>query len=165
LTDEARAAGVLSDQLVHFANGKPEDQPDHSLRFVCVVTSQHTSRGKYGGGSTGPGSDGNCGGGQWRAPSPDALPATPSSRARLPIRQSQTSPDTSLGRPVGRPASLPSVPPLPCKQLPGRTVLGRSSFRAGKAEPWIGIGARVAPGPLPHHERMRVRTRRFDSWQ
>jgi len=58
LTEEARAAGVLSDQLVHFANGKPEDQPDHPLRFVCVVTSRHTSRGKYGGGSTGPGSDG-----------------------------------------------------------------------------------------------------------
>jgi IS4 transposase len=58
LTEEARAAGVLSDQLVHFANGKPEDQPDHPLRFVCVVASQHTSRGKYGGGSTGPGSDG-----------------------------------------------------------------------------------------------------------
>ena len=58
LTEEARAAGVLSEQLVHFANGKPEDQPDHPLRFVCVVASQHTSRGKYGGGSTGPGSDG-----------------------------------------------------------------------------------------------------------
>ncbi len=28
------------------------------MRFVCVVTSPHTSRGKYGGGSTGPGSDG-----------------------------------------------------------------------------------------------------------
>ena len=58
LTEADRAAGVLSDQLVQFANGKPEDRPDHPLRFVCVATSQHTSRGKYRGGSTGPGSDG-----------------------------------------------------------------------------------------------------------
>jgi hypothetical protein len=58
LTEADRAAGVLSDQLVHFANGKKEDQPDHPLRFLCVVTSPHTSRGKYRGGSTGPGSDG-----------------------------------------------------------------------------------------------------------
>jgi hypothetical protein len=58
LTEADRAAGVLSDQLVQFANGKPENQPDHPVRFVCVVTSPHTSRGKYRGGSTGPGSDG-----------------------------------------------------------------------------------------------------------
>jgi hypothetical protein len=58
LTDADRAAGVLSDQLVQFANGQPEDRPAHPVRYVCVVTSQHTSRGKYRGGSTGPGSDG-----------------------------------------------------------------------------------------------------------
>ncbi len=29
----------------------------------------------------------------------------------------------------------------------------------------IGIGVRVAPEPLPHHESKRVRTRRFDSLQ
>ena len=58
LTAADRAAGVLSDQLVQFANGKSEDRPDHPVRFVCVVTSPHTSRGKYRGGSTGPGSDG-----------------------------------------------------------------------------------------------------------
>lgn len=58
LTEADRAAGVLSDQLVQFTNGKPADQPDHPLRFVCVTTSLHTSRGKYRGGSTGPGSDG-----------------------------------------------------------------------------------------------------------
>ena len=28
----------------------------------------------------------------------------------------------------------------------------------------IGIGARIAPGPLPHHLRMRVRTGRFVVW-
>jgi hypothetical protein len=58
LTEADRAAGVLSDQLVQFANGKAEDRPDHPVRFICVVTSRHTSRGKYRGGSTGPGSDG-----------------------------------------------------------------------------------------------------------
>ena len=58
LSEEARAAGVLSDQIVQFANGKAEDRPDHRLRYVCVVCSRHTSRGKYRGGSTGPGSDG-----------------------------------------------------------------------------------------------------------
>ena len=58
LTAEARAAGVLSDQLVKYANGKPEDRPDHSLRYLCIVTWKHTSRGKYRGSSTGPGSDG-----------------------------------------------------------------------------------------------------------
>jgi hypothetical protein len=58
LTEADQAAGVLSDQLVHFANGKAEDRPDHPLRYVCVRCSPHTSRGKYRGGSSGPGSDG-----------------------------------------------------------------------------------------------------------
>lgn len=58
LTDADRAAGVLSDQIVRFSNGKPDARPDHPLRLVRIATSQHTSRGKYRGGSTGPGSDG-----------------------------------------------------------------------------------------------------------
>jgi hypothetical protein len=58
LTDADRAAGVLSDQIVRFANGKADARPDHPVRLVCVRTSLHTSRGKYRGGSTGPGSDG-----------------------------------------------------------------------------------------------------------
>ena len=53
-----RAAGVLSDQLVRFTNGKSAARPDHPLRLVCVATSSHTSRGKYRGGSTGADSDG-----------------------------------------------------------------------------------------------------------
>jgi len=44
LTEADRAAGVLSDQLVQFANGKPADQPDHPLRFVCVTTTYPVSR-------------------------------------------------------------------------------------------------------------------------
>ncbi len=58
LTAADRAAGVLSDQIVRFTNGKADARPDHPVRLVCVGTSPHTSRGKYRGGSTGPGSDG-----------------------------------------------------------------------------------------------------------
>lgn len=58
LTDADRAAGVLSDQIVMFASGNTDARPDHPVRFLCITTSQHTSRGKYRGGSTGPGSDG-----------------------------------------------------------------------------------------------------------
>lgn len=58
LTAADRAAGVLSDQLVCFANGKADARPDHPLRLICIRTTPHTSRGKYRGGSTGPGSDG-----------------------------------------------------------------------------------------------------------
>ena len=58
LTDADRAAGILSDQIVRFSNGKREAQPDHPIRLVCVACSPHTSRGKYRGGSTGVDSDG-----------------------------------------------------------------------------------------------------------
>lgn len=58
LTDADRAAGILSDEIVRFSNGKMDARPDHPLRLVCIGTSPHTSRGKYRGGSTGPGSDG-----------------------------------------------------------------------------------------------------------
>ncbi len=58
LTDADRAAGILSDELVQFSNGKITARPDHRLRLVCIATSPHTSRGKHHGGSTGPGSDG-----------------------------------------------------------------------------------------------------------
>ena len=58
LTDADRAAGILSDEIVRFSNGKVDARPDHPLRLICIVTSPHTSRGKYRGGSTGPGSDG-----------------------------------------------------------------------------------------------------------
>lgn len=58
LTDADRAAGVLSDQIVRFTNGKAGSRPDHPVRLICLATSPHTSRGKYRGGSTGPGSDG-----------------------------------------------------------------------------------------------------------
>jgi hypothetical protein len=58
LTEADRAAGILSDQIVRFPNGKADAQPDHKIRLVCIQTTPHTSRGKYRGGSSGPGSDG-----------------------------------------------------------------------------------------------------------
>ena len=58
LTQADRAAGVLSDQIVRFPNGKADARLDHPLRLVCIQGSPHTSRGKYRGGSTGPDSDG-----------------------------------------------------------------------------------------------------------
>ena len=59
LTDADRAAGILSDQIVRIGqNGKVAARPDHKIRLICVKCSPHTSRGKYKGSSTGPGSDG-----------------------------------------------------------------------------------------------------------
>ena len=58
LTEDDRQAGVLSDQIVKFSRGKAAARPDHKIRLVCVRTTPHTSRGKYRGGSSGPGSDG-----------------------------------------------------------------------------------------------------------
>jgi hypothetical protein len=58
LNESDRAGGILSDQIVRFPNAKTDSQPDHKIRLICIQTSPHTSRGKYRGGSTGPGSDG-----------------------------------------------------------------------------------------------------------
>lgn len=58
LTQADCDAGVLSDHIVCFSNGKADTRPDHPMRLVCVKCSKHTSRGKYRGGSTGPDSDG-----------------------------------------------------------------------------------------------------------
>jgi Transposase DDE domain len=58
LTDADRAAGILSDQIVRFPNGKGDARPDHPIRLVCVKCSPHTSRCKYRGGSSGVDSDG-----------------------------------------------------------------------------------------------------------
>ncbi|NCC34703.1 MAG: IS4 family transposase [Chloroflexia bacterium] len=58
LSDADRAAGVLSDQIVRFSNGTVDARPDHPLRLICIKCSEHTSRGKYRGGSSGVDSDG-----------------------------------------------------------------------------------------------------------
>jgi hypothetical protein len=59
LTAADRAVKVLSDQIVSMGQDRRAgDRPDHPLRLVIIKTSPHTSRGKYGGGSTGVDSDG-----------------------------------------------------------------------------------------------------------
>ncbi len=58
LSDADLAAGVLSDQIVRFSNGAADARPNHPVRLVCIKCSEHTSRGKYRGGSSGADSDG-----------------------------------------------------------------------------------------------------------
>jgi hypothetical protein len=41
LTAADVAAGVLSDQIVRFTNGKADARPDHPIRLVCVRTTPH----------------------------------------------------------------------------------------------------------------------------
>jgi hypothetical protein len=59
LTDADRAMNVISDQVVALGqHGKADARPNHPIRLITIRISPHTSRGKYQGGSTGPGSDG-----------------------------------------------------------------------------------------------------------
>jgi hypothetical protein len=59
LTDDDRAAHVIRDAIVELgATSKKDARPDHKIRLVIVKTEPHAKRGKYKGGSTGPGSDG-----------------------------------------------------------------------------------------------------------
>lgn len=59
LTEADRGLNVLSDQIARLGqSGKADARPDHKIRLITVRISPHTSRGKYRGGSTGPGSDG-----------------------------------------------------------------------------------------------------------
>jgi hypothetical protein len=57
LTEAARAASVLSDLIVHLG-GDPDERPQHPVRLVLVLTTPHDKRGKTGGGTLGPRSDG-----------------------------------------------------------------------------------------------------------
>ena len=59
LTEHDLAAGVLRDQIVSIGKScTGENRPSHPIRVVEVQTTPHVKRGKYRGGSTGPGSDG-----------------------------------------------------------------------------------------------------------
>jgi hypothetical protein len=59
LTEAARQAHVVFDAVVGLgAARKPEDRPLHPLRLVFVQTTPHEKRGKQGGGTAGPRSDG-----------------------------------------------------------------------------------------------------------
>ena len=59
LTEQDLAVGVLRDQIVSIGKScTGENRPSHPIRVVEVQTTPHVKRGKYRGGSTGPGSDG-----------------------------------------------------------------------------------------------------------
>lgn len=59
LSDEAEAADVLQDAIVELGKTSAADaRPDHPIRLITIKTTPHVKRGKYKGGSTGPGSDG-----------------------------------------------------------------------------------------------------------
>ena len=57
LTEAGREARVLSDMIVQLG-GDPEERPQHPVRLVLVLTTPHEKRGKTGGGTLGPSSDG-----------------------------------------------------------------------------------------------------------
>jgi hypothetical protein len=59
LSADAVAAQVIFDAVVHMGQDrKPPDRPDHPMRLVFIQTTPHEKRGKQGGGSCGPQSDG-----------------------------------------------------------------------------------------------------------
>ncbi len=59
LSDEAKAANIIEDAVVELGQtSKADAKPDHPIRFITIKTTPHVKRGKYKGGSTGPGSDG-----------------------------------------------------------------------------------------------------------
>ena len=59
LSDEARAADILEDVVVELGRtSKADAKPDHPIRLITIKMTPHVKRGKYKGGSTGPGSDG-----------------------------------------------------------------------------------------------------------
>lgn len=59
LSDEAREANIIQDAVVRLGQtSKADARPDHSIRVITIKVKPHVKRGKYKGGSTGPGSDG-----------------------------------------------------------------------------------------------------------
>jgi hypothetical protein len=59
LSEEAQAEGVLQDAIVELGKtSKANARPDHPIRLITIRVTPHVKRGKYKGGSTGPGSDG-----------------------------------------------------------------------------------------------------------
>ena len=59
LSAEARQANIIQDATVRLGQtSKIDARPDHTIRVVTIKVKPHVKRGKYKGGSTGPGSDG-----------------------------------------------------------------------------------------------------------
>jgi hypothetical protein len=59
LSAEATAAGVCFDAVVRMGQDRqPPDRPEHPIRLVFIAATPHAKRGKQGGGTAGPRSDG-----------------------------------------------------------------------------------------------------------
>ena len=60
LTDEDRAAGIISDEIANLGHptSGTTDRMDHQVRVICISVKPHPKRGKTGGGTAGPPSDG-----------------------------------------------------------------------------------------------------------
>lgn len=59
LSAEAVAAAVTFDAVVRMGKDRADhDRPQHPVRLIFIKTTPHDKRGKYGGGTAGPGSDG-----------------------------------------------------------------------------------------------------------
>src|SRR5205807_8715480 len=59
LSAEAQAAGVAFDATVRMGRDRQTpDRPDHAMRLVLIPTTPHEKRGKAGGGTAGPRSNG-----------------------------------------------------------------------------------------------------------
>ena len=59
LSPEALQADVTFDAVVHLGDSRTtRDRPQHPVRLIFIKTTPHDKRGKQGGGTAGPGSDG-----------------------------------------------------------------------------------------------------------
>lgn len=59
LSVEAEAAGITFDAVVRMGQDrKGQDKPSHPMRLIFIQTTPHQKRGKHGGGTSGPRSDG-----------------------------------------------------------------------------------------------------------
>lgn len=58
LSPEAQQANITEDLVVHLGDSSNEERPEHPVRLLLIRTTPHHKRGRTGGGTAGPGSDG-----------------------------------------------------------------------------------------------------------
>jgi hypothetical protein len=58
LSEEARQANITSDAVVRLGDRSNDERPRHPVRLVIIRTTPHAKRGRTGGGTSGPASDG-----------------------------------------------------------------------------------------------------------
>ena len=58
LAEEARQAHVIRDAVICLGGPTSDERPQHPVRLVMIATTPHEKRGRTGGGTTGPVSDG-----------------------------------------------------------------------------------------------------------